>query len=267
MKFQLTQDYHIHSVLSTCSSDERQSPERILQYALDEGLDEIVITDHLWDAAVPGANSWYAPQDIAHVSKSLPLPQADGVKFYFGCETEWRKDYVLGLAKENLDLFDFIIIPTSHFHFVDFTMDPKAGVEERAKAYIDRLDRLLDLDLPFRKIGIAHPACGLLSVPGQKGTWKNILDAVPTDEYHRIFARIREKGAGVELNDDDFDFSRKTPDEIESTVRPFAIAKEEGCKFYFGSDAHHPNIFALSRERLNFAVEAIGLNEDDKFRI
>ncbi len=266
MKFQLTQDYHIHSVLSTCSSDERQSPERILRYAIEEGLSEIVITDHLWDSAVPGANAWYAPQNIAHVKKSLPLPQSDGVKFYFGCETEWRKDYVLGIAKENLDEFDFIVIPTTHLNS-DFTMDPAAGVEERAKAYIDRLDRLLDLDLPFRKIGIAHLACGLLSIPGQKGTWKDILDAVPDDEYRRIFARIREKGAGVELNGDDFDFSRKTPDEIASTVRPFAIAKEEGCKFYFGSDAHHPNIFALSKERLSYAVDALGLTEDDKFHI
>ena len=45
--FQFIQDYHIHSCLSSCSSDPEETPERILQYAHENGLKEVCITDHL----------------------------------------------------------------------------------------------------------------------------------------------------------------------------------------------------------------------------
>ena len=46
----------------------------------------------------------------------------------------------------------------------------------------------------------------------------------------------------------------------------FKIAKECGCKFYFGSDAHHPFEFDLLKDRADFFINALDLTEDDKFR-
>ena len=74
MKFPLNHDLHCHSVLSECSSDPEMTVERILRHAEEHGYSVQCISDHLWDAAVPGASKWYAPQDIAHVKQSLPLP-------------------------------------------------------------------------------------------------------------------------------------------------------------------------------------------------
>ena len=52
MKFVYDHDLHIHSKLSSCSKDERQTPTRILQYAQDNGLNTVCVTDHLWDDVV-----------------------------------------------------------------------------------------------------------------------------------------------------------------------------------------------------------------------
>ncbi|MBP3370026.1 MAG: PHP domain-containing protein [Clostridia bacterium] len=56
MKYAIDHDYHIHSMLSSCSNDPEQSTERILQYAKENGLKKICITDHFWDERVDGAS-------------------------------------------------------------------------------------------------------------------------------------------------------------------------------------------------------------------
>ena len=52
MRFKFDSDLHIHSKISLCSGDERQTGERILQYAKDNGLKTVCITDHFWDENV-----------------------------------------------------------------------------------------------------------------------------------------------------------------------------------------------------------------------
>ena len=116
MKYIFDNDLHIHSKLSLCSNDPEQTPERILQYAKENNLKNICIADHFWDETVPGASGWYEPQNYAHISQSKPLPQADGINFMFGCETELDMNMTLGVSKENFDKFDFVVIPTTHLH-------------------------------------------------------------------------------------------------------------------------------------------------------
>lgn len=49
MKFKVDHDLHIHSHLSSCSRDPEQTPERILQYAKENGFKTVCLTDHYWD--------------------------------------------------------------------------------------------------------------------------------------------------------------------------------------------------------------------------
>ena len=69
MKYIIDHDYHIHSHLSLCSKDPEQTNENILKYAKSRGLSSIVLTDHYWDSAVPGASNWYAQQNFDHISQ------------------------------------------------------------------------------------------------------------------------------------------------------------------------------------------------------
>ena len=101
-------DLHIHSQLSRCSRDSEQTGEAILQYAQENGMKTICLTDHFWDETVEGASDWYAHQNYAHITQALPLPQAEGVRFLFGCETDMDKNLTVGLSGEKQELFDFM---------------------------------------------------------------------------------------------------------------------------------------------------------------
>ena len=145
MRYIFDNDLHIHSKLSLCSNDPKQNTSAILDYAVRNKLSTICLTDHFWDSSVPGASGWYVPQDYKHISESLPLPTADGVRFLFGCETDLDMDLTLGVAPEHYDLFDFIIIPTTHLHMNGFTCRGDETPAERAVLWVDRFDGVLDM--------------------------------------------------------------------------------------------------------------------------
>lgn len=262
MKFQIDHDLHIHSCLSSCSRDPQQSTETILDYAKRHKLHTVCLTDHYWDQAVPGPSDWYAPQDYDHIAQALPLPRAEEHEFLFGCETEYRADGVLGMPLSRMDDFDFVIIPTTHLHMSGFTITPedKESNERRAAAWLRRLDGVLDMDLPFRKIGIAHLACHLINKHG----YLEVLDLIPTSELERVFKKAASLGCGIELNASDFGFADEDADRV---LRIFRVAKICGCKFYLGSDAHHPNQLDGAIPRFARAIDLLELTEDDKFII
>lgn len=267
MRFAIDHDYHIHSQLSKCSSDPEQTPERILQYAKEFGLKKICVTDHYWDSSVEGASPWYKPQNFEHVCASLPLPQADGVEFLFGAETELDRHMRLGMPLSRFDDFDFVIIPTTHLHMEGFTINvcDLESHKRRAELWVDRLDAVLDMELPFYKIGIAHLVCGLFDRRSRADLVKT-LDLIPESELERVFAKAARVGVGIELNRDDM--KHFTEEETDSILRPFRAAKRMGCKFYLGSDAHHPKIFTEpTMTAFNRAIDLLGLTEDDKFHI
>lgn len=263
MRYKIDHDLHIHSGLSSCSSDANQNAERILQYAKDNGLSRICITDHYWDSSVKGASKWYAPQNFEHISGILPLPCADGVDFLFGCETDMDKHKTLGIPLSRFENFDFVIIPTTHLHMNGFTIEEEdyKKKERVAHLWVKRFDALLDMPLPFHKIGIAH-LCAALMNKTSREEYIATLDLIPTSEMERLFARAASLGVGIELNMGDMSFSDS---EADSVLRPFKIAKSAGCKFYLGSDAHHPEAFERAKSIFERAVAMLDLCENDKF--
>lgn len=265
MKFIIDHDYHIHSYLSACSSDPEQTTERILQYAKANGLSEICLTDHYWDSAVSGASGWYMPQNFDYISQSKPLPQDNSVKFLFGCETEMDKFLTLGIPQKRFSDFDFVLIPTTHLHMIGYTVteeDAKSN-QKLARLWVTRLDALLDKNLPFRKVGIAHLVCPLINNKSRKD-YLETLNLIPDEDIERLFTKAEKLGCGIELNLTDMSFDGS---EADTVLRPFRIAKSCGCKFYLGSDAHHPSAFIKAKEVFERAVALLDLSEDDKFHI
>ena len=264
MRYIIDHDYHIHSQLSECSSHPEQTTENILKYAKKNGLKKICLTDHFWDEIVGNPSDWYRPQDFAHICKALPLPKDDEVEFLFGCETDFDKLFRVGVSKKRLDKFDFIIIPTTHLHMPGFTIDEKDfSVENRARLWVERLDNLFDYNLPWKKIGIAHLACSLIT-PSSREDFLKTLSLIPNEEMERVFSKAAELGVGIEINRDDVNFS---DDEAETVLRMFRIAKNQGCKFYLGSDSHNPRGFENAVDLFNRGIDLIGLTENDKFHI
>lgn len=258
MRFVVDHDLHIHSNLSTCSRSPEQTPERIAQYAVEEGLKTICLTNHFWDETVPGASDWYQPQNYPHIAGANPLPQPEGVRFLFGCETDLCKDLTLGISPERMALMDFIIIPTTHFH-MQFALTQEQR-QDRVGAWLCRLGAVLDMDLPFHKVGLAHLTCTLIH--RDRAEYLKILAALPEKEMTALFQKAARLGVGIELNASDLQASEGAEDIV---LRPYRIAKACGCKFYCGSDSHTPEGFTGVIERFERAVTLLELTEEDKF--
>ena len=262
MKYQIDHDYHIHSFLSSCAKDPAQTPALILQHAKDAGLSRICLTDHYWDSTVPGASRWYTPQNFDHIAQYRDLPQAEGIQFFFGCETDMDKNGVIGVPPSRFDDFDFIIVPTTHLHMRDFTIPEaeKNNVEICARRWVERFDILLNSDLPFYKVGVAHLTCDLINNTSHEATLET-LSLIPDTEIERLFTRSAEIGLGIEFNYCDMKYI-----DDPKILRFYRIAKACGNKFYLGSDAHMP--FEFPKEPYyERAIEVLGLTEDDKFQI
>ncbi len=263
MSFRIDHDYHIHSVLSACSNDPEQSTQNILQYALDNQLNTLVLTDHYWDNTVPGASDWYKPQDFAWISQAKPLPQHETCRFLFGCETDMNYSGVIGVPESRFDDFDFIIIPTTHLHMPGFAYLAEDGdtVEKRAAVFTRRFEQFLQLNVPYHKVGLAHITCPLIMPENDQ--YVKVLNCVTDATFAELFSGCAEKGCGVEIN---LPLRQLTDEAIrESCLRPYRIAREQGCKFYVGSDSHHPDGFVGVCDKFRLAAEILGLTEDDQF--
>ena len=265
MRYKIDHDFHIHSHLSLCSRDPEQTTENILSFAKKNGLSTICLTDHYWDSAVEGASNWYKAQNFEHISEALPLPQDDEVTFLFGCECDMKQDMTIGIPESRFDDFDFIIIPTTHLHMNGFTVsdDCSETPEERAVLWVKRLEALLNMPLPFHKIGIAHLACTLIA-PASREDYLKTLSLIPSEDMQRLFKKAAELGVGIELNQSDMNFK---DGEEDTVLRMFRIAKDCGCKFYLGSDSHLPRNFEKTMSLFNRAVDVLDLTEDDKFKL
>lgn len=266
MDFVIDQDYHIHTKRSFCSKDPLQTTENVLKAAESDGFRDICITDHFWDERVKGIEGLSLEQNYKNISKNLPLPKSDKVKIHFGCETDLDMRGVLGVAEQSFDLFDFVLVSTTHLHLDGFTVSPLVNTkEELARLYVERIEKVLSMNIPFHKICFSHLTVShILRGKNEDFTNLDVIDLISDEVFSGLFSEIAKKGASVELN---FDIRFLSEKDVERTLRPYRTAKVCGCKFCFGSDAHHPGVFKDRRERFNAIKNALCLEESDKYII
>lgn len=258
----ISHDYHFHSTLSSCCGDPKLTPDAALAAAVERGYEAICLTDHLWDADVPGASNWYSTQNIEHVRSSWPLPQHESVRFFHGCETEYCGGDKLGLTREHFDVFDFVVIPTTHMHMHGFVRPEHVKTEtQMAELYVERLEELLRLDLPWNKVGIAHLTTTLVFREGDVGS---VLRSLDEKRMMSVFDLFAQRGTGIELNASSL---RNWEEDPDTWLRVFRMAKKAGCLFYSASDAHTVENLGLVREILPSVVEALGLGSSDRYVI
>ena len=263
MKFQIDHDYHIHSYLTPCAGHPpAQNTETFLAYAKANGLKHLCITDHFWDSenVPPMETAWFKKYDYPYIRQILPFPEDAECRMHLGCETDMDMFFTVGVSEKLYDKLEFILVATSHLHGRRWTISPdNVTVADRASLYMERNHKLLDMDLPFHKVGIAHFTCDLMQYKCE-GTYVDILNHITDTEYRDFFSRAAKKGVGIELNTYAHEASN------EAIMRPYRIAKDCGCKFFLGSDAHAPEGFHDAMERFSALINALDLTEEDKFR-
>ena len=266
MKYQADHDLHIHSYISPCARhDPRQTKEAILAYGIASGFKLLCVTDHIWDKKGPGYCALWRGSglDIEKGKEILPLPQSPLCRFLFGMEVDMDFDGNIAVTEPEYDTFDFLILSPSHLHMKDQTIDPKKvgpSAPEHKKYYQERIFRFLSIGLPLRKCGLAHFTTSLACREDPYG----MLELFSNADYEEIFKEVARSGMGMELNFED-DYEKADEKQKEQVLRPYRIAKECGCTFYFGSDAHTPEGFAGRRAHFEWVIDTLGLEEKDKF--
>ena len=249
MRFVPDHDLHIHTKLSPCSRDDRQTPEAILAYGITAGFQLLNLADHCWPAT-----------QAAVLPRPDVLPQGKKCFLLHGAEVDMDMNDNLSASVEEIESLDFTVIAVNHLHLKNYCVpaDFPQDAETHKKRFQERVHHLLSMDLPFHKIGLAHFTDGLVC------TAEHIkcLDLFSENELIDIFTKVKKVGMGVELN---MVPGRFTGHDLDSVLRPFRIAKALGCTFYMGGDAHHPDDFAgILTRKMNPLIDLLGLEESDK---
>ncbi|MBR3928373.1 MAG: PHP domain-containing protein [Clostridia bacterium] len=261
----ITQDLHMHTHLSSCAKPEA-TLEAYIRQAAELGLDTLGIADHLWDDKIPLGDEdywrpFYSPQNLSHVLKAreeIKSVDAKGLRILFGAEAEYdpvRCD--IALSDEAGEILDFVLIPNSHTHM----MMPKS-LYEPYQAHADFMVKATHEILKSARAkyitALAHPF-DAVACPYDKSL---LYPLISRSEYEDIFLEAKEKSIAIEINTSPF--LNKTDEEIKRNPKWqfFAIAKECGCRFTFGSDCHHPasqrNILAARA-----IAEVLSLTDND----
>lgn len=245
-------DIHIHSSLSKCAQTGSEFAD-YMAAAAENKLEYIGFSDHLWDSAVPGANSWYAPQDIEHVCKlkdTITACKQYGIKVFFGCECEYIGNNIISLHPDNAEIFDYVLVSANHFHMPFVRSAAINGGKELANLFYTRFKEVCEFDFVT---GIAHPFIPI----GFAGREKEVLQLLEERELEKCFALAAACNKSVELNIYCI-YDMKNAGVLDDYIRILQIARDCGCNFHVGSDAHSVNCF--TPERFAFAADIIKQN-------
>lgn len=265
----ISHDFHIHTNLSLCAKPEADFAG-YMEMANRIGLRKVGISNHLWDAAVEKDESaftsrnkytrFYTVQNYDHLAQLKPEIEAyrGDVKVYFGCETEYDPFHRgVAITEETAEKFDYILVPNSHTHIM-MPIENYEPYEKHAQYMIDAYLDIIRSKVSRYITAMAHPF-EAVCCPYSNSF---LIDMIPDDTYRRLFDETAEKGIAFEINV--ASMNKKTPKEIEdsSQIRVFRLAKECGCKFLFGSDAHsHAALEKYSNADL--VASLLELREDD----
>lgn len=296
-------DVHVHNYLSNCGKDRSSSAGNYVKRYAELGVKTLGFANHCWDPRVEGESAWYYKQTIefaTQIRNQLPVDTM-GVKVLVGAETEYcGRSRTLGMSAEGAKELDFLLIPHSHVHMVNFVMDDPAPyaearkqliaqlmqidgmTEEQAEGWVKPLrepalrpfvkepftawpayladfliksfDSLMEHEelhkiLKTTPVSIAHP----FQPVGYGQYTEAMLAEIEDTTFERLFKKAAALGVGLEINGEC---------NAPQMLRMLTIAKNCGCKFTLGSDAHSPNsmkgIFNTEP-----TTDALGLTEED----
>jgi histidinol phosphatase-like PHP family hydrolase len=253
-------DWHIHTKLSKCARLEA-TVHSYLEAARSQGLKSVGFSNHCWAENIPGASEFYRGQGVEHVlsiKKELAEEKDSYLQIFVGCETEFLGGKILGLDKEHAKLFDFIWIPANHFHQKGFVVPENlgsGGPREVAELLYRRFLEAVELDFGT---GIVHPLIPL----GFKEQEEAILKCFTNWMYENCFRAASQAGIAIEINADTA-CNQTVPDAQGFSclyTMMHTIARECGCKFFFGSDAHQPDLIRNYKRMAEFATHC-GITE------
>ena len=232
-------DLHIHTGLSLCA-DENVRVKDYVENAKTMGIKTLGITNHMWDENIRPCplnnNRFYVSQTVKYnleVKDDLEGLDLGNINILIGAEAEYHPVYGLALTEENAEKFDYIIAPNSHTHI---TMEKcnYYPYQKHADYMIEAYRKILNSKVSKHILAMAHPFDAVCCPYNNQILYNLITD----DCFKDLFIQTAEKGIAIEINTACFPTLKENNIEEFAAMRMFKIAKEMGCKFTFGSDAH-----------------------------
>ncbi len=225
-------DCHLHTSISPDGID---APEKVINAAIDMGLEHICLTDHM-DLFYSDMQFQGVTNIDAHVKKLLPLKEKYKDKIYVcvGIECGWKKENEQANAKAvNCAGLEYIINSIHEVNGNDCyykkTYEGKTKDEAYAE-YFTAILNSLDAPYPFHAIGHMTYVSRYAPYPNAKisrGDYTDYIDA--------ILKKLVEKGTVLELNSHTGNSGAYSMPELDIACR----YRELGGEFItFSSDAH-----------------------------
>ena len=176
----VTSDLHVHTNLSLCG-DPDATVEGYLSACREAGITTIGFSNHCWVGDMPlncYIADWYRVQTLDRaLSLRNQIPDdTKGIKVLVGCETEYIGNGIIGMDKDAAELFDYVLVPMSHFDKPGFVV-PADLASGGARAVSELLYRyfyeIVTLGIatgvphPFVPFGFFDkiPICTMLLIP------------------------------------------------------------------------------------------------------
>ena len=246
-------DLHLHTNLSLCAAPETTIGS-YLQLCEKEGIKRIGISNHI-----------YYSKGIEHTLKIRDEIKAlqgnTPIDILTGCELELFYGQEPLLQVKDADKFDYILVAPSHIfnqihHYKDYDLSTS---EKICDMLIKNFKRACCLDYGV-PTAICHPLYPICAPEQQE-----ILDCMTDDMLAECYTLAAKHNKSMEIhaclyrNTVFLDEEGLSP----SYVRMLSIAKECGCKFHFGSDAHREKQFIDKHVLLERAAKRAGICKDD----
>lgn len=267
----ITHDFHVHTRLSLCA-DKDATVAGYIKKAKEHGMKKIGFSDHFWDEKIDcinrsykvrnDPNKYYTVQNFPYIARSLEEiseSDADGIEILFGCEAEYDPfHHGVAVSEETAEKFDYIIVPNSHTHM----MMPESFYEPHKKHIdfmINAIDEILSSPVSRYITALAHPFEAVCCPYGHEILMTEISD----DTFKKCFDKVANKNIAIEINASSY--LGKSVEQMQSMPKThmLRIAKECGCRFLFGSDAHSHGGAHASYTAREAIAEALDLEKED----
>lgn len=252
-------DSHVHS---SFSGDSMEKLENIIERAIETGMDEITITDHL-DLEFPGEINIFELDFKTYVEtlKKLKKFYRNNIKIKIGIELglqpqlEGKYDEIF-----NCEDVDFII---GSFHCVrgmdvaDRKFFEKYSKDEAHRIYFEEILNTIDL---FPKINV----CGHLDFINRYGRsvyddYKKINFEMHKELIDKILIKLIEKNIGIEINTSALRYGLRDFHPCRKILKRY---KELGGKIItMGSDAHRALDIMRDFDKAREVLKEIGFEK------
>ncbi len=272
----INHDFHVHTWLSICSGGKGQGGELqgYLENARREGLKYLGMSDHFWDAGVgfeglyvdsqqaAGVPHFYKTQNFEHIlqlKEEIDHTDTGDVIVLFGAEGEYDPVHRnIAITEEVAERLDFLTVPNSHTHMM---MDKNLVTNNEAHRdfQLQALHDILDCPMSRYLYSTAHPF---------EGNAEAVIRLMSDDDLKRVWTKCAEKNVAFEINTGTYKMisglAYDKPETFpEQYARMISIAKDCGCKFVFGSDAHRTDRHDGYAELCDRISDAFGITEKD----